>query len=76
MEVDMIPDAMKAALGGALLAMLLLIAGCESDQGPAESAGEQVDEAVEETRESVEDAVESTGDAIEDAADELEEDTD
>lgn len=44
------------------LAFLIGLAGCEQD-GPAENAGEKIDEAVEET-----------GDEMEEAADEMEED--
>lgn len=66
----------RAAIGGSLLAVLLVIAGCESEQGPAEEAGEQIDETVENVQDSAEDAAESAGDQVEEAADELEEKTD
>lgn len=66
----------RAAIGGSLLAALLVTAGCDSDQGPAEEAGEQIDEAVEDVQDSAEDAAESAGDQVEEAADELEEKTD
>lgn len=50
------------------LASGMLIAGC-SDDGPAEEAAEDVDEAVEEAGDAVEDAAEEAGDAVEDATD-------
>lgn len=51
--------ALLFALGGGAV-----LTGCE-EKGPAEKAGEEIDE-----------AVEDAGDAIEDAADEVEEETD
>lgn len=50
----------------ALLAGLLALglAACEDDQGPAEEAGQEIDQAVEEAGE----GVEEMGDAIEDAS--------
>ena len=48
------------------------ISGCE-DEGPAEEAGETVDEAFEETGDTMEEAAESAEDAAEEAGDELEE---
>jgi hypothetical protein len=45
------------------LITLFLVVGC-SDPGPAEQAGERVDDAVEETREAVEDAVQELEDAV------------
>lgn len=51
-------------LTAAAFAVLLFVAGC-SDDGPAENAGEAVDEAVEDAG----DAVEEAGDKVEDATD-------
>jgi len=48
------------------------ISACE-DEGPAERAGETVDEAIEETGDTMEEAAESAEDAAEEAGDELEE---
>ncbi len=50
----------------ALLAGLLALglAGCEEEQGPAEEAGQEIDQAVEEAGE----GVEEMGDTIEDAS--------
>lgn len=75
---------MLARIFGAALvaAMLVAGAGCDRDEGPAEEAGESIDEAVEETRdaaeeagENIRDAAEETREAAEDAAEEIEEDT-
>lgn len=56
-----------AGLGG-------LLAGCEQE-GPAERAGEQVDQAVEETREAVEQATEEAGEQVERTGDAIREQT-
>ena len=52
-----------------------VLTGCEQ-QGPAEEAGEEIDEAVEDAGEEIDEAAEEAGDAVEDAADEVEEETD
>ncbi|NEZ03118.1 hypothetical protein G4Y73_03010 [Wenzhouxiangella sp. XN201] len=51
--------ALLFALGGSAM-----LTGCE-DQGPAEEAGEEIDE-----------AIDDTGDAIEDAGDDIDDETD
>ena len=66
-----------ATLTAAAFAALLLLAGCsEEEQGPAEKAGEQIDETTEEMKDSAAEAAEETGDAVEEAADQVEEATD
>lgn len=45
-----------------LLVSLSLLAGC--DEGPAENAGEEVDEAIENTQDSLDEAQEETEDAL------------
>jgi len=62
--------ALLFALGGGAV-----LSGCE-EQGPAEEAGEEIDEAVEDAGEQIDDAAEEAGDAVEDAAEEVEEETD
>jgi len=62
--------ALLFALGGGAV-----LTGCEQ-QGPAEEAGEEIDEAVEDAGEEIDEAAEEAGDAVEDAADEVEEETD
>ncbi|WP_405231684.1 hypothetical protein [Lentisalinibacter salinarum] len=52
------------------------ISACEEDKGPAEKAGERVDEAIEETGDTMEEAAEEAGDELEEAADRVEEKTD
>lgn len=51
------------------------ISACENE-GPAEKAGERVDEAIEETGDTMEEAAEEAGDELEEAADRVEEKTD
>lgn len=62
--------ALLFALGGGAV-----LTGCE-DQGPAEEAGEEIDDAVEEAGEKIDEAAEEAGDAVEEAAEEVEEETD
>ena len=51
----------------ATLAMLALV-GCDDRKGPAQKAGEKVDNAAKKTGDAVKDAAEKTGDAVKDAA--------
>jgi len=51
----------KTVMVSMLLAFLLVLSGC--DEGPAERAGEEVDDAVENVGDKIEDA----GDAVKDA---------
>ena len=53
-------------------ASLMLFVACENE-GPAEKAGEKVDEAIEETQEKMEDAGEQVKDAVEEGGEKLEE---
>ncbi|HKL50460.1 MAG TPA: hypothetical protein VJ908_04775 [Wenzhouxiangellaceae bacterium] len=62
--------ALLFALGGGAV-----LTGCE-DQGPAEEAGEEIDEAAAEAEDEIDEAAEEAGDAVEEAADEIEEETD
>lgn len=58
---------MKALLTLPVIILMLIgtvLTGCEANEGPAEQAGEEIDN-----------AVESTGEAIEEAGDKLEEKT-
>ena len=64
-----------------LLASLLAVAGCkkkdpEHEQGPMESAGEEVDETADEVREDTSEATEEAGDSLEEAGDKIEDKTD
>ncbi|MGD2117986.1 MAG: hypothetical protein PVG66_06490 [Chromatiales bacterium] len=61
----------------AAAALLMPLVACDNmDDGPAENAGEKIDEAVEQTSDSVSDAVEETGEKIEEAGDAIEDKTD
>jgi len=51
------------------------LTGC-SDPGPAEEAGQEIDEAVEEAGQEMDEAVEEAGDELEEMGDEVEEETD
>ena len=57
-----------------LLAMGVLLSACESE-GPAEKAGEKIDQAVEEASEKIDDAAERTGEKIEEVGDKVREKT-
>ncbi len=48
--------ALSLLFAGLLLTGSLALAGCEEDDGPAEEAGEAIDEAVQDTERAVEDA--------------------
>lgn len=52
-------------LGLATTALALPLTGCEDD-GPAEEAGEAIDEAAEDANDAIEDAVDDIEDAVED----------
>lgn len=56
-------------------APLWLLAGCDSE-GPAEQAGEKIDEAADDVGDAVEDAADEIDDAVDDAADEIDDATD
>ena len=56
-------------------ALLFPLAACDRSAGPAEQAGERVDQAVEETREQVEQAAEKVGETVEQAGDAVREET-
>lgn len=54
------------------LMLVLFIAACE-DEGPAEKAGEKIDNAVESTQESMEEAGDKLEEQMEEAGDKIEE---
>lgn len=62
---------LKAHVFAILLAIFgaTSLVGCDSNDGPVESAGERVDDAFDNTKDGVEDAADDAGDAIEDATD-------
>lgn len=53
---------LKNLMLGAIVAMMLSLIGCDSNDGPAEKAGASVDNAIDEAGDKIEDA----GDKIED----------
>ena len=58
-----------------VIAALLALSGCEQE-GPAEQAGENIDEAVEQAREEAQEASEQAMEKVEEATDTLEEKAD
>lgn len=67
-------DTLAAAL---LMAALSGLAGCsDADDGPAEQAGEQVDEAVEQAEDTAEEMADEAGETVEETGDAVEEATD
>lgn len=66
----MTTPSMTAALAALLLAVAP-ITGCDRQEGPAEEAGEEIDQAVEEAGEQVEEAGEAVQESAEEAEDEL-----
>lgn len=69
---------MKALSLVSIMALILagnVLTGCESNDGPAEKAGEKIDNAMENTSEKIDSAIEKTGEEIEEADDKLREKT-
>jgi len=55
----------------ALTALLAALSGCQKQEGPAETAGKKVDQAVEKAGEKIEEVKEKAGEKIEQAGQEL-----
>lgn len=69
---------MKALSLVSIMALILagnVLTGCESNDGPAEKAGEKIDNAMENTSEKIDSAIEKTDEEIEEADDKLREKT-
>lgn len=64
---------MKTLLTILMAGTLLFLAAC--DDGPAENAGENIDNAINKASDSIGDAVDNTGDALEEAGDEIQDAT-
>lgn len=60
---------MKAILTTLLILSSLILISCAEQDGPAERAGESVDESIESSRDAISDTFEDAGDEIEDATD-------
>ncbi|HZJ81488.1 MAG TPA: hypothetical protein VFC95_02210 [Guyparkeria sp.] len=58
-----------------MLTLGLTVMGCSDNEGPAERAGKQIDEAVEKTGDKIEDATDKAGDEIEELGDKVKEST-
>ncbi len=52
-----------------LILLALILVGCDEAKGPAERAGENIDESIENSKNAISDAVEDAGDEVEDATD-------
>lgn len=59
----------KTILSVLSILFALILVGCDAPKGPAEKAGERIDESIEDTKDAIDDAVEDAGDKIEDATD-------
>ena len=66
----------KLILIFAVVFLSLILTGCEEQQGPAERAGESIDQTMEDTGDVMENAADDAEDSIEDIGDELEDATD
>ncbi|HER35798.1 MAG: hypothetical protein JXJ30_04480 [Halothiobacillaceae bacterium] len=66
----------RNALIALMMALGLTLAGCSDNDGPAEKAGEQIDQTMEEAGDEVEKATDEMGGEAEEAGDKMEEETD
>ena len=66
----------RNALIALMMALGLTVAGCAEEQGPAEKAGEQIDQTMEEAGDEIEEATDEMGSQAEEAGDKMEEQTD
>ncbi len=66
----------RNALIALMMGLGLTVAGCADEEGPAEKAGEQIDQTMEEAGDEVEEATDEMGGKAEEAGDEVEEKTD
>lgn len=65
----------KILIGTLLVAFVLVVTGCE-EKGPAEKAGEKIDNVASDMKDNTKDALDKADDAIEDAGDKIENKTD
>lgn len=65
----------KILIGTLLVAFVLMVTGCE-EKGPAEKAGEKIDNVASDIKDNTKDALDKADDAIEDAGDKIENKTD
>lgn len=64
MKQKSIGDSLVTVL--AMSALLVALSGCDSQQGPAEKAGEKIDNAAEQAGEKIEEAGEAIQDTVQD----------
>ncbi len=67
---------MKNLLIAGIAVSVLALAGCDSNDGPMEEAGEKLDRSYEDARDAVEDASDEAADMVEEAGDKIEDATD
>jgi outer membrane murein-binding lipoprotein Lpp len=60
---------LKMTIGAAVVmtALLAVLAGCQKQEGPAETAGKKIDQTVEKAGEKIEEVKEKAGEKIEEA---------
>lgn len=56
-----------SAIALIIMGAFLILTGCDNQDGPAEKAGEKIDQTVEQVGDSVGNAMEEAGDAVKDA---------
>lgn len=66
----------KSKLLVSVLALLMVVGLSACEKGPAEEAGEKIDNAAENMGDKIEDATDNAGDALESAGDKIEDKTD
>lgn len=66
----------RNALIALMMALGLTLAGCSDNDGPAEEAGEQIDQTMEEAGDEIEEATDEMGGEMEEMGDSAEESTD
>lgn len=59
-----------------LVGMAFATISCDRNKGPAEKAGEKVDQVIEDTSDSVKEAIEDASDKVEEAAEEVKDEVD
>ena len=65
----------KILIGTFLVAFVLIVTGCE-EKGPAEKAGEKIDNVASDIKDNTKEVLDKADDAIEDAGDKIENKTD
>lgn len=68
---------LKMTMGAAVVttALLAALSGCQKQEGPAETAGKKIDQAVEKSAEKIDEVKEKAGEKIEKAGEDLQDAT-